>query len=194
MYLCGVHPRQLATVADRHGIYEFVRERIEYALTRVPIYDNYFLSATVTGKFRGERVPPYLLRENFDTLKRNIGRVTVVNGWLGPYLDSLPAESIDKFNLLDIFDWMDAATFEKTLQSVLRAARAGARMIYRSGNYENPPPGSVLPHLRPHAELARRLLATDRSATYGSFYVFSIAKRDPGEPVSDRSRVAISCA
>ncbi len=176
MYLCGVHPRQLKLVDGRHGIYDYVRERIEYALTKVPIYDNYFLSVTVTGRFRGYRVPPYLLPENFETLRRNLPRVTVVNGWLGPYLDSLPPGSINKFNLLDIFDWMSDEVFEATLRSVLRAAAPSATMIYRSGSYRHDPPASILPHLEPHAELARELLAIDRSATYGSFYVYTIRK------------------
>jgi S-adenosylmethionine-diacylglycerol 3-amino-3-carboxypropyl transferase len=182
MYLCGVHPVQLKLIDKRHGIYDFVRERIEYALTKVPIYDNYFLSITVTGRFRDYRVPPYLLPQNFETLRRNLSRVTVVNGWLGPYLDSLPAGSITKFNLLDIFDWMPPAVFEATLKSVLRAAAPGATMIYRSGSYRNEPPASILPHLEPHSELARELLAIDRSATYGSFYIYTIRKSPPAAP------------
>jgi len=174
MYLCGVHPRQLDLVDGRHGIYDYVRERIEYALTKVPIYDNYFLSVTATGRFRGNRVPPYLLEENFETLRQNLDRVTVVNGWLGPYLDSLEPGSINKFNLLDIFDWMTPELFEGTLSSVLRAAAPGARLIYRSGSYQLEPPESIRRRLEPHTDLARRLLAIDRSATYGSFYVFSV--------------------
>lgn len=174
MYLAGVHPNQFKLVDGRHDMYEYVRERIEYALTQVPIYDNYFLSIAVTGRFRGQRVPPYLLPENYPVLKRNLDRVTVVNGWLGPYLDSLPPQSIDKFNLLDIFDWMPPEAFERTLRSVLRAARPQATMIYRSGSYQLEPPPSIRRHLEPHTELARELFATDRSATYGSFYIFTI--------------------
>ncbi len=174
MYLCGVHPRQLKLVHGRHDIYQFVRERIEYALTRVPIYDNYFLSVVATGRFRGERVPPYLEAANFPTLRKNLDRVLVVNGWLGPFLDTQPAGSISRFNLLDIFDWMPPPTFEGTLRSVLRAASPGARLIYRSGSYQLEPPPAIREHLIPHTDLARELLAIDRSATYGSFYVFSV--------------------
>ncbi|MFN0135496.1 MAG: DUF3419 family protein [Phycisphaerae bacterium] len=180
MYLCGVHPRQLKLVDGRHGIYDFVRERIEYALTKVPIYDNYFLSVTVTGKFRGYRVPPYLLPENFETLRKNLDRVLVVNGWLGPFLDTQPAHSINKFNLLDIFDWMTPEIFEGTLKSVLRAAAPGATLIYRSGSYKLDPPESIRRQLDSHDALAKELLAIDRSATYGSFYVFSVKEGASG--------------
>ena len=174
MYLAGVHPTQFRLVDGRHDMYEYVKERVEYALTKVPVYDNYFLSMAVTGRFRGDRVPPYLLEENFATLRDNLDRVQVVNGWLGPFLDTQPEGSIDKFNLLDIFDWMPPEAFESTLQSVLRAAGPEATLIYRSGSYRLEPPASVRPHLEHHADLSRELLAIDRSATYGSFYVFSV--------------------
>ncbi|QOJ15753.1 MAG: BtaA family protein [Planctomycetia bacterium] len=174
MWLAGVHPRQFNLIDGRHDMYEYVRERVEYAMTRVPIYDNYFLSLAGTGRFRGDRLPPYLMERNFDALRESLHKVEVVNGWLGPYLDSQPAGSITKFNLLDIFDWMTPPVFEHTLKSVLRAAHPGATMIYRSGSYRLEPPPSILPSLTPHGELAKRLLAQDRSATYGSFYVFTI--------------------
>ncbi len=174
LYLCGVHPEQYRLVNGRHDMYAYVKERVEYALTRVPSYDNYFLSQALTGKFRGDRVPPYLLEKNYETLRNNLDRVQVVNGWLGPFLDTQPPASINKFNLLDIFDWMTPDQFEQTLKSVLRAAAPGARMIYRSGSYQLDPPPSILPHVQRHDELAARLFARDRSATYGSFYVLSL--------------------
>jgi S-adenosylmethionine-diacylglycerol 3-amino-3-carboxypropyl transferase len=96
LYLAGVHPEQYRLVNGRHDMYEYVKDRVEYALTKVPAYDNYFLSQAVTGRFRGNRVPPYLLEQNFETLRRNLDRVLVVNGWLGPYLDTLPPQSISK--------------------------------------------------------------------------------------------------
>lgn len=181
LYLSGVHPEQYRLVNGRHDMYEYVKERVEYALTKVPIYDNYFLSQAVTGRFRGKRVPPYLLEENFETLRNNLDRVTVVNGWLGPYLDTLPPDSVTKFNLLDIFDWMTPEVFDATLKSVLRAARIGATLIYRSGSYQLDPPPSIRPHVERHDDLAARLFASDRSATYGSFYILSVKSKPNGQ-------------
>ncbi|MBK9129376.1 MAG: BtaA family protein [Phycisphaerales bacterium] len=177
MFLAGVHPEQYRLVDGRHDMYEYVKERVEYALTRVPTYDNYFLSIALTGRFQGDRVPPYLLRPNFERLRGLIDRVTVINGWLGPFLDTQPPASIHKFNLLDIFDWMTPQLFESTMQSVVRAAAPGATMIYRSGSYRFDPPASILPFVERDDALARELFAADRSATYGSFYILRM-KRD----------------
>lgn len=192
LYLSGVHPEQYRLVDGRHDMYEYVKERVEYALTKVPLYDNYFLSQAATGRFRGQRVPPYLQEESFATLRRNLDRVLVVNGWLGPFLDTQPPQSIHKFNLLDIFDWMTPALFEETMKSVLRAAAPGATLIYRSGSYALDPPPSILEHVERHDDLARRLLARDRSATYGSFYVLTIKSHPNGRPPRQLSAAEVS--
>lgn len=182
IYLAGVHPKQFQMIDDRHNMYTYLRERIDYACTKVPAIDNYFLCVAATGAFRGNSVPPYLLEENYETLRNNIEKVTVVTGWLGPYLDSIEAGSIDRFNLLDIFDWMSVDAFRGTLESVLRAAAPGARLIYRSGSYLLEPPAPIKSRLHHHEELSKELLAIDRSATYGSFYVYSVKDRDSAVP------------
>ncbi len=188
MYLAGVHPTQFDLVDGRHSMFDYVKERIEHVLTRVPVGDNYFLSQAVTGRFRENAVPPYLRRENFEILRDLLDRIQIVNGWLGPYLDTLPAESVNKFNLLDIFDWMSPEAFEDTMRSVLRAAAPNARLIYRSGSYRFDPPATIQPHVHHHAELSRKLLAIDRSATYGSFYVFSVTKNRPTAQTNPRCK------
>lgn len=193
MFLAGVHPEQYRLVDGRHDMYEYVKERVEYALTRVRTFDNYFLSIALTGKFQGDRVPPYLLPEHFEPLRSRLARVTVVNGWLGPYLDTQPAGSIQKFNLLDIFDWMTPQIFESTMHSVIRAAAPGATMIYRSGSYKFDPPASILPHVQRDDTLAKRLFATDRSATYGSFYILRKLGGD-GASTNGRHAEALSAA
>jgi S-adenosylmethionine-diacylglycerol 3-amino-3-carboxypropyl transferase len=192
MYLAGVHPSQYDLVDERHGMYAYVKERIEYALTQVPIYDNYFISIALTGEFQGDRVPPYLLAENFETLRKNLDRVTVVNGYLGPFLETQPEASISKFNLLDIFDWMVTAQplFESTWQSILRAATPDATMIYRSGSYRLDPPDCVTDQLAFDPELSRELFAIDRSATYGSFYVYHARKQPQNGRLPHPSAVA----
>lgn len=185
MYLCGVHPHQFGLVHHEYDMYDFVHERIEHVLTQVPIYDNYFLSMTVTGRFRGDRVPPYLREENYAALRDSIGRVQIVQGWLGPFLDMQPAGSIHKFNLMDIFDWMRPDAVEDAFRRIIRAASDDARAIYRSGRYRYDPPASLDEHYRRHDALASRLLHQDRSATYGSFYVLTLNPSDEPSFVLD---------
>lgn len=194
MYLCGVHPHQYNLVHDQHDMYDFVKERLEYVFTKVPIYDNYFMSVTVTGRFRGNRVPPYLLEENFETLRENLDRAHVVYGWLGPFLDTREPGSIEKFNLLDIFDWMPPEVLESTWQSILRAAAPGATMIFRSGPYHMDLPDSVEQHLNSDDETAREILKIDRSATYGGFYIKHLKPGHEHESIRTQAKHAPALA
>jgi S-adenosylmethionine-diacylglycerol 3-amino-3-carboxypropyl transferase len=75
---------------------------------------------------------------------------------------------------------MTPDVFEATFKSVLRAAVPGATLIYRSGSYALDPPPSILQHVERHDELARKLFATDRSATYGSFYILTVKSHPNG--------------
>ena len=47
------------------------------------------------------------------------------------------------------------------------------------GSYKLDPPAAIQPYLQHHPELSKELLAIDRSATYGSFYVFTVKGRPP---------------
>jgi S-adenosylmethionine-diacylglycerol 3-amino-3-carboxypropyl transferase len=175
LYMAGVHPEQFKLVHDRHDMYDYVCERIEYLLTRVPARSNYFLAQALLGRFVDEEnVPPYLLPDNYPRLQACVDRLEIVTDWLGPFLARQRPGSIDKFNLLDIFDWMSPQQVEQTFEMVLRAGRPGGRLIYRSGSYNHLPPASVQPRLQAHEALASQLLSQDRSGVYGSFYVYTI--------------------
>ena len=70
---------------------------------------------------------------------------------------------------------MDPKAFAGTLQSILRVASNGARMVYRSTVRNLPPPPEVAGMLIGEPELAERLLQSDRSGVYSGFYVYRVA-------------------
>ncbi|MDQ5822883.1 MAG: BtaA family protein [Chloroflexota bacterium] len=176
IYLAGMHPNQFGLIDQQLGIERFVRERIEHLLTKVPARTNYFLAQAALGRYLDrENVPPYLQEANFTELKRNVHRVSNVNGWLGGYLRGRPEGSIDKFSLLDIFDWMSAEDFTATVREVIRTGKDGGRLIYRSTGLSLPLPEDVAQSLTGEPDLARELLQGDRSGMYSSFYVHRIS-------------------
>jgi S-adenosylmethionine-diacylglycerol 3-amino-3-carboxypropyl transferase len=175
IYLAGMHPTQHTLIARHIGIERFVRERVDHLLTATPVRTNYFLAQVALGEYLDrENVPPYLMQGNFMDLKSNVDRVSNVTAPLGAYLALKPEASIDKFNLLDIFDWMDHDSFKTTLQSVIRVASNGARFIYRSTVRDLFPPNEVAEMVVGEPDLARQLLQKDRSGLYSSFYIYRI--------------------
>ena len=177
MYLAGMHPNQYNLINRHIGIESFIRERIDHLLTSVPARSNYFLAQALLGGYLDrENVPPYLHEANFTNLKCHVDRVSNVTGYLVPYLHCMPEASIDKFNLLDIFDWMDQELFEATLYSVIRVGTNSGRFIYRSTIRSLFPPNEVMKMIMGEPDMARELLKLDRSGLYSSFYVYRICK------------------
>ena len=81
--------------------------------------------------------------------------------------------------LLDAQDWMNDATLTALWREILRTARPGARVIFRTAGDERLLPGRVPDEIlaasatRPSA--SRELDARDRSSIYGGFHLW-IAK------------------
>jgi S-adenosylmethionine:diacylglycerol 3-amino-3-carboxypropyl transferase len=175
LHLAGMHPNQYDLINQHDGIERYIYDRIEYLLRRVPIRNNYFLAQATIGEYvDNNHVPPYLQAVNFSILRRNVDRITNVTSWLNEYLDQASTGSIDKFSLLDIFDWMDAATRGRTLKGVIRVSSDKGRFIYRSLMRALPVPSEIEPMVVAEPDLAQRLFRQDRSGVYSSLHIYSI--------------------
>lgn len=170
-YLSGMHPEQLARIEREGGFDNATLGRIERVLVEIPIRDNYFVAMAATGAFRGDRVPPYLHRDNFERVRAHLDRIQPITSPLDPFLDSLPPASLHKLHLLDIFDWMTPPEVEATMHRVARVAAPGAVLLYRAAPLRLDPPPSVLRHFAWDRALSDRLLHNERSTIHGSLYV-----------------------
>ncbi|MBI3468097.1 MAG: DUF3419 family protein, partial [Planctomycetes bacterium] len=140
VWLAGTHPVQAERVHANGDLYAYIRSAMEGVVTRLPVADNYFIAQALAGRYLDRRcVPPYMLPENLERVRGVLDRMEIVTAWLAPYLESQPAGSIDRFSLLDIFDWMDGATLQRTREAVAHAAAPGARLVYRSGMDDRQP-------------------------------------------------------
>jgi S-adenosylmethionine-diacylglycerol 3-amino-3-carboxypropyl transferase len=170
-YLSGMHPEQLARIEREGGFDTATLERLTRVLTEVPIRDNYFLAMAATGAFRGDRVPPYLRADNYERLRGCLERVQPITGWLDDVLERFSTGSLDKLNLLDVFDWMTPAEVEASMHRVARVAAPNAVVLYRSAPVRLPPPDSVLRYFTWDRELSDQLWRGERSTIHGSVYV-----------------------
>jgi S-adenosylmethionine-diacylglycerol 3-amino-3-carboxypropyl transferase len=177
LHLAGMHPNQYDLIKEHDGIEYYIYHRIEYLLRKVPIRGNYFLAQAAIGEYLdNNHVPPYLQEANFSILQRNANRVTNATGRLNEYLDHISAGSIDKFSLLDIFDWMDGESRRRTLKSVIRVSSDNGRFIYRSLMQSLPVPSEIEAMVVAQSDLAHQLFQQDRSGVYSSLYIYRICK------------------
>ena len=126
-------------------------------------------------------LPPYLQRESF--ARAALARRRHDGGARLAHRASRrqPAASLDAYVLLDAQDWMTDAQLNALWSEIVRTAKPGARVIFRTAGEETILPGRV-----PDAILARfaydreRLprswTAKDRSSIYGGFHLYALAR------------------
>ena len=98
------------------------------------------------------------------------------------FLAEAPAQSLDCYVLLDAQDWMNDADLTALWSEILRTARPGARVIFRTAADERLLPGRVpAAHSRRLLSMtpmpAARLAAKDRSSIYGGFHLYTLGDR-----------------
>jgi S-adenosylmethionine-diacylglycerol 3-amino-3-carboxypropyl transferase len=173
----GLDPMFFRHVEGVPSFGEHWRQAAEHVLTELPVRTNYFLAQIGTGAYLNrEHVPRYLHPCTFDELKRHADRVRIVTGELESFLSQRRGNSIDKFALSNVFEWVDQDSYEQILRQVWRVGSHGARLCYRNLLVYRERPRSLAPVLRSHCSDAQDLLFGDRSFVYSNFVIEEVVK------------------
>lgn len=179
----GIPPAQYDKLAaDADGdIIAVLRERTRKLFCDFPVNENYFAWQAAGRSYCPDGhgpVPPYLAAENFEAVKRNAARVTVLNQSLTDMLAAEASGSKHAYILLDAQDWMSDRQLDALWAQITRTASAGARVIFRTGGTDDILPGRVsakfLDQWRYDEEVSREGTRRDRSAIYGGFHVYRL--------------------
>lgn len=121
----GRDPEFLAEVGV--PVSEFIYKQAESQLKSSECQKNYFLDFILRGNF-STGLPHYAREENFRIIKSNIHKLVIKQG----YAQEIAAEysGINKFNLSNIFEYMDTSTFKEVVGKLVSNAAAGARFAY----------------------------------------------------------------
>lgn len=152
------------SVADR------LLNRTRHALVELEPASNPYLHWILTGT-HGTALPFALRAENFDAIRAHIDRISWHAAPLETFVDDLGAQSVDGFNLSDIFEYMSEANAEKLLARLARAARPGARLAYWNMLAPRARPESLAGMLEPKPDLAARLFHADKAFFYSRFVI-----------------------
>ncbi|MBI3328268.1 MAG: DUF3419 family protein, partial [Nitrospinae bacterium] len=148
-------------------------ERARQALTVLNPSHNPYLQWILTG--RHTTALPYALRpENFEPIRRHLDRLEWHCLSLEGVLGTVPHNTIDRFNLSDIFEYMSLDEYHRLLERVVAAGRSGGRLAYWNMLVPRGRPESMAAHLRPLRHLAQRLHLKDRAFFYSAFMVEEI--------------------
>ena len=163
-------------LVDFRDFGKIFRARTEHAFTRIPLRSNYFLALILLGRYLDEdALPAYLSRENFEIMRERVDRITIVTGEIEQYLVSVPDDTFTRFNVSNLFDWIQTPIFVRLHEEIVRTGRDGARMANWNTLLARAIPAEV-PRIERLAERGADLLLRDRAFLYANFEVGVIRK------------------
>ena len=181
LHALGVPPAQLERIKEEEGrdLLSVCQNRVKRLLCEFSLEDNYFAwqaFARCYDTVERRAVPDYLKAENYDLLRANVHRIGVRLNSLTGFLQTQPANSLNRFVFLDAQDWMTADQINELWNEVARVGRPGSRILFRTGGSEPVVEKALKPELRKRfmyeRELSLELFQRDRSAIYGGLHVY----------------------
>ncbi len=156
--------------------------KVKHAMTELPARDNYFLSYILLGRYYDEaHLPPYLWREHFTSIRGRLNKIEVVTASCEEFFQSLPSNTLSKFNFTNIFEWMSPENYEQVLKEIVRVSKNRARITYRNLLVPRERPASLAGTIESLRPLARELHFRDLSFIYDNYVVEQIRKGNARE-------------
>jgi S-adenosylmethionine-diacylglycerol 3-amino-3-carboxypropyl transferase len=166
MALAGRNPAYFRYAQRPIG--EHLLARTRHACTVLDPAQNPYLQWILTGWHCAAQ--PFALRaENFEAIRANLDRLQWQCVRLEDYLAQADAAGLDRCNLSDAFEYMAPEAYERTLETLLAAARPRCRLAYWNLLVPRRRPAWLGLRLRTLAARAARLFAADKAFFYGDF-------------------------
>ena len=144
--------------------------RTKNAATVLHPADNPYAQWILTGQ-HGSALPFALRLENFDAIRANLDRLEIRQQSLEHFLATQPANTIDRFNLSDVFEYVSPQNYHGMLQELVRVSRPEARMAYWNLLAERRRPSFMSNEIRPLHDLAASYYQQDKAFFYQAFVV-----------------------
>ena len=147
---------------------DHVARRIEHAAVDLDPADNPYLHWILKGT-HGTALPMPWREEHYETIRDRLDRLDIRPGSLEGFVTT--GEKADGFNLSDIFEYMDASTFEAVYGSILDAANPSARLIYWNMMVPRRVPSTHAGRMVRLEDVEERGKAADKAFFYSDFVV-----------------------
>lgn len=173
MTLLGVPRPQIKLIQDSHpgGLSGFVKDKLRHVFTELPMADNYFWRAYITGSYTFTCCPNYLRRIYQTQLRARLPRVSTCTTTISNFLREHPGQ-YSHYILLDHQDWLaahDTAALREEWELIFNNSRPGTKILMRSAGLDvDFIPADIRARLCFHPELTTKLHTLDRVGTYGS--------------------------
>ncbi|MBN2893310.1 MAG: DUF3419 family protein [Bacteroidales bacterium] len=149
-------------------------DRAENFLKNGAIHENHYLDYILTGNFH-KNLHYYLKEEKFNDLKIK-NNLELSNSDILSFLKSKKDNSINKFNLSDIFESMNIKETNIIFNEILRTSTNNARIIFWNNLVERDIPNNIEENFIRDFELEQKLSPTEKVFFYNKFYIYKVNK------------------
>lgn len=180
-YALGIPPAQYEELNKASGgdPAALIRRRIEKLACDFPISENYFAWQAFGRRYDTEdrgAVPAYLQEETYKIVRQRTDRVETHLASMTDFLAGQPAQSLDRYVLLDAQDWMNEEQITALWCQITRTAAPEARVIFRTAGPDSPLerklPADVIGRWQYDTDNVQAYFDADRSSIYGGFHVY----------------------
>lgn len=179
----GIPPQQFEELKKELSadgtLIDVFRERTYRLAAEFPIADNYFAWQAFARKYDTENrqaIPEYLKEPNYESLRKNAGKVTTKIGPISEEIAVQPRNAFNRFVFLDAQDWMNAQTLTDLWSSIAENADTGSRIIFRTAGAASPIETNLPADLRAkftyQKNFSAALFKQDRASIYGGFHLY----------------------
>ena len=155
------------------SVAERILARTRHALTFLNPADNPYLQWILTGQHTSAL--PFALRpDNFEAIRANLDRLEWHCLPLEEFLEKEGTDSVDRFNLSDIFEYMSEDNHQRLLERLVRAGRSCGRLAYWNMLAPRSRPECMAGELRTLEPEARHLFQQDKAFFYSAFILEEI--------------------
>ena len=111
------------------NVAEHILARTKYAIKELDTSENPYLHYIINGKY--ENVLPLAYRkENFENIKRNIDKLVLLKESVETFIERDDIDYISKYNLSDIFEYMDDTQMCKIFEKMNSKSEKGTLIAY----------------------------------------------------------------
>jgi S-adenosylmethionine-diacylglycerol 3-amino-3-carboxypropyl transferase len=149
-------------------------KRIEHGFLQGKVYQNYYLSYQFFGT-KNNLLPDYL-KQPINSQLFDIKKVTFIHAEILDFLLTIDSDSIDKFNLSDVFESLHIYTSNALFYELFRTAKPGARIVFWNNLLKRDVPVELTEFFIRDVELEEKLKLEDRIFFYDQFYIYTVKK------------------
>ena len=151
-------------------------KNIEEVFSTIPVRYNHYASLMLLGYyFNKDCFPPYLKEENYDKLQQRVDRIEMVSAPVSDALKKFPNEYFTKFNLSNIFDWVENTLFQQQLAELTKFGKDRGKILYTTTRADREIPTEITT-LSQDLQVTSELLHEDRMPLYSKYQLGTICK------------------